>query len=412
MKDLANDNALVYSIFTLQCDGKNNKDSINYLLHVLRTHVGMEQVNYTIDNKHDNVYITKGTADVYPCVVAHYDQVHPINPNFQLEVTNGNLYAYDSCTQRQLGVGGDDKCGIFVLFYLLSTVPAMKAVLFANEEVGCKGSRNLNPDFFKDVSFAGQVDRKGTGDFCYELAGIDCCSEEFEKVTRPLITRYNYTKRWGGTTDAKYIAKGAGVSSFNMSGGYYEPHTYKEFVNLDELYTATTLMETLFMEVPQRRYEHKPSAHYYNNKGYTHRQNRHDSADACEHCGMNLESWGDYAWCYSCNVGFNFEGGKWQRDSNTELHNEAELKAKGGNIKFWLPNEVDSIPVDFMALSRFERLAPLSDFVNAMGCLLGRESYNKLTLSKDTLINIMAGMDKEQQVNLIKYINKHWGVDA
>ena len=78
-------------------------------------------------DKNGSVYVTKGNADMFPCVVAHIDTVHePVEmvvneetlPNAQGELKL-SLKAYEKETGIPTGIGGDDKAGVFICLKML-----------------------------------------------------------------------------------------------------------------------------------------------------------------------------------------------------------------------------------------------------------------------------------------------------
>lgn len=54
-----------------------------------------------------NLYVTKGEASLYPCLVSHTDQVHKIHEKYDIFETDGVLFAFDSKEGEQVGIGGD-----------------------------------------------------------------------------------------------------------------------------------------------------------------------------------------------------------------------------------------------------------------------------------------------------------------
>jgi tripeptide aminopeptidase len=62
--------------------------------------------------KNNNIYITKGESDIYPCIVSHTDTVHDIHTHFKVYDDEGCLFAFNKDIGRQVGVGGDDKVGV------------------------------------------------------------------------------------------------------------------------------------------------------------------------------------------------------------------------------------------------------------------------------------------------------------
>jgi len=115
--------------------------------------------DHTID-QYGNVYVTKGEADVYPCVIAHTDTVHSITemvveeeqlPNVHGELKD-SFKAYHAVTGNPVGIGGDDKCGVYSCLDVLEQLPVIKAAFFVSEETGCHGSRKASPEFFSNTA--------------------------------------------------------------------------------------------------------------------------------------------------------------------------------------------------------------------------------------------------------------------
>ena len=74
-----------------------------------------------------NIYVTKGKADVYPCVVAHTDTVHNFVPGYGVCKLGDKFYAMDSINMQQVGVGGDDKVGIWAALECIKKFDNIKA---------------------------------------------------------------------------------------------------------------------------------------------------------------------------------------------------------------------------------------------------------------------------------------------
>ena len=99
-----------------------------------------ELIQYIVDNTTDfdtmdiddlgNIYITKGKADVYPCVVAHTDTVHDIYKGYKVYEVEGNFVAFDSATMQQVGTGGDDKVGLWICLEMLRSYDNIKICFF------------------------------------------------------------------------------------------------------------------------------------------------------------------------------------------------------------------------------------------------------------------------------------------
>lgn len=229
----------IFKIFKLQHLTRTDPSIIiGQLLKLISQTVG--KVTVTIDNS-NNIIIEKGDqSGRVPVIVAHYDQVHKVNPFFKLELTNGLLFAYDRRTNMQIGVGGDDKCGIYIVIEMLQRFKNIKAVLFSDEECGFIGSRNIDLTVFDNASVVLQADRKGNSDVCNHTNGVQCTTKAYEDKIKPILQKYDYHFAYGVATDVGELkARGMLAPTMNISCGYYHAHTSKEFVKLDELAIAT-----------------------------------------------------------------------------------------------------------------------------------------------------------------------------
>jgi hypothetical protein len=194
-----------------------------------------------------NLYITKGKSESYPCVVAHMDQVrsHSHSKDFKVIESDGILLGYSPKNRRQEGLGADDKNGIYVaLTCLLEDIDNIKLAFFAEEEVGCLGSANCDMEFFKDVKYIIQCDRRGRSDMITNACGTPICSEDFISDVEP--ETYGYHECDGSLTDVyQLVQNGVGVSCINLSCGYYEPHTDHEITVIDDLNRCTSMVHDL-----------------------------------------------------------------------------------------------------------------------------------------------------------------------
>lgn len=189
------------------------------------------KIPFNIDD-FGNIYIVKGISDTYPMFTAHLDTVHTYRDGYNCMIRDGIISAVDNCG-NPVGVGGDDKNGIYVCLKMLETLPILKVVFFSGEEVGGIGSKNFNKKWLEDCRFIGGVDRKGITDFVTEHGG-KTVSDDFLTEIQPLLNKYKRTQSYGLFTDA-FSFSSLNISSFNMSCGYYAPHTSNETVVVQEL---------------------------------------------------------------------------------------------------------------------------------------------------------------------------------
>ena len=139
-----------------------------------------------------NVIISHGDADVRPVLVAHLDTVHDITGHLTLHRLGRRLYAMDAKNCHQIGVGGDDKCGIVAAFAVAEHLPAFRLLFVVDEEVGCEGSRAIDLRHVADASLILQADRRGSSDFVHRIGSLDLQSDEFKKAVKPLLKAHKY----------------------------------------------------------------------------------------------------------------------------------------------------------------------------------------------------------------------------
>lgn len=190
-----------------------------------------------VTDSHGNLYVTKGTADTYPCICAHLDQVqHKHSKDFRVFKDDDIIFAYSAKSKEQQGLGADDKNGIWIALELLEALDVLKCAFFVGEEIGCVGSGDADMEFFKDVRYCIQPDRRNGHDLITNISG-DLCSKEFLEAID--YKEYGYKEETGLMTDVEELCeKGVGVSCINISCGYYNPHTDEECTSWSELCNA------------------------------------------------------------------------------------------------------------------------------------------------------------------------------
>ena len=209
---------------------------------------------------YNNVYITKGKADVFPCVAAHLDSVQPIR-TISIVENEGYLRGYDE-TGKQVGMGADDKAGVFVCLELLKKMKNLKCTLFAGEEVGCVGSRCADKSFFSDIGFLMEFDCPGTGLMSFSCGGEQLFSREGAFIERalPVLKENNFLK-WGDHpfTDVMIIRRRFEISCLNIGCGYRNWHASTESVNISETEKAIQTGEQILNALGNERYPFKRS---------------------------------------------------------------------------------------------------------------------------------------------------------
>ena len=209
--------------------------------YLISTVGDMDGVTLTCDG-HNNIYAVKGTlgeGEFYPMFISHTDTVHELVDLIDVKeeyllrpYTFGKdfgqeqvlcLKAYDK-DGRPTGIGGDDKCGIYICLELLSQLDKVKVAFFVSEETGCHGSKMVDKEFLKDVGYCTQYDAPGDHLISYSCMGtvlFDKDGEFFNTALRSI------TKGFGNEmmvqshpyTDIMMIKQLSDLSCINMSCG-------------------------------------------------------------------------------------------------------------------------------------------------------------------------------------------------
>lgn len=213
------------------------------------------KLTYQIDAA-GNIIVVKGKAKTYPCVVSHMDTVHDFVPNFKIyhDIKDEDIL-FAMSNKRRVGIGGDDKCGVFASLYLLKVIPQIKIVFFSREEIGRKGSKTINKAFFADCRYLIQLDRKGKMDFIQTVYGRKTVSHEFSSEIGIIKKKYKYKNTTGTITDVMELWDDkVGVSCINLSCGYFLPHTNYENISINSLWHSIKFVENIINTMKPKRY--------------------------------------------------------------------------------------------------------------------------------------------------------------
>lgn len=208
----------------------------------------------------------KNTAEDKPLPVfcCHLDTVHKSEPSPTL-IKDDVLISFNGH-----GIGGDDKCGIIACLELLKKVEC-KCIFFRDEESGCLGSSEYDTDSLKKDLFCIEIDRRNATDLIVKSGGADMCGKEF--LTRVKNALPHCKVADGLFTDVSRLGE-ANINMLNISSGYYQPHTDKEYVVLSELQVNIDGLALLAKDVvdnPMSTTEFKRKGGYYYGNSTKHK---------------------------------------------------------------------------------------------------------------------------------------------
>jgi putative aminopeptidase FrvX len=235
-------NKLLAELLSIQGNHDYEGAMVDYVQKYIKSIKG---VKHEID-EHGNMIVTKQTSkrlDYFPAVACHLDTVHAIDKKYQVLYYDDMFFTPPNC---KAGVGGDDRCGIFIALTLLKELPDLKVFLFTGEEVGCIGSNAIDLKIFDDCRFIIEPDRKDQFDLISTYSGQDTGGLDFMKLLD--VARTNGFKDVAGVyTDVMILLdRGLEISVLNISCGYYKAHTQYEYIIQSEvIHTLETVRELI-----------------------------------------------------------------------------------------------------------------------------------------------------------------------
>lgn len=232
-------------------------------------------IEYYTDAK-GNLYLTKGSekmtsGEFYPCVVSHMDTVHRSHKeliesktNLIIESSTYNegeddgmttLIAKHPITKEQTGIGGDDKCGVYVCLEMFERFSILKGAFFVEEEIGMKGSREADDKFFENVGYAIQFDAPSSNWISEICSGVKLFDEEFKGEIKETLNECGYTKfSIDPFTDVNQLASKYDFNCLNLGCGYYRQHTNSEYVVVEEVFDSINVGEKLIKKLGIKKY--------------------------------------------------------------------------------------------------------------------------------------------------------------
>jgi len=218
-----------------------------------------------------NLYVTKGNAEVYPCVVAHTDINQKVRQNVKIMTAYPWMFGFDVNKGEQAGMGADDKVGVYFAVHMFDLFDNIKLFFPKDEEVGLVGTYKADKNFFKDCSMLLQLDRRSySNDLINYTNGIEVYGDEFYEAAKPIMEKYMYAKNTGSCTDIGGIKKFDTVEcvAMNVSCGYINEHGDDEMISIPHFENAINFGYELLKMGVDKVWSHKAKTEVYENKSY------------------------------------------------------------------------------------------------------------------------------------------------
>lgn len=237
---------LLLDLFHLYAPSNKEEPVLNFIKKVLEE----AKIPYEQD-KNGNIMCLNFANE--PLLSAHTDCVGTAESGHYVKLIDIYPYGDDEILKGVGNIGGDDKCGVFlILLYLLSGKP-INAIFSICEEVGGANGIKTVVDEIKDnevwktIPYAIVLDRKNPGDIiCYKN---DYGSQKFEDALAKIGKEFGYEPVLGGCSDMNTLK--TYMNGCNLSVGYFNPHSTTEFVSLENLFNCWNYLNKLIEEMPR-----------------------------------------------------------------------------------------------------------------------------------------------------------------
>ena len=213
--------------------------------------------DYNLILNEDGFLYAQGKVPVL--LVAHMDTVHSHTP-FQFIYKDEYLFSPQ-------GIGGDDRCGIWMILNIIKEINC--SVLFTeDEESGCIGAHKFCSSYVakglqkldKPFNYIIELDRRGKNDCVF----YDCDNRDFEDFIIDASNGY-FNTEWGSCSDICYIAPSLNTAAVNLSCGYYQEHCLEHYINLKEMYNNIMKVKEILNYSEQKYFEYVSSYRSYGN---------------------------------------------------------------------------------------------------------------------------------------------------
>lgn len=224
-------------------EGTKNKTEFKFFVEICKT--DKDLLKEFLYKKLGNFYpdVVKGGGYVYAkgtncpiLLTAHMDTVHSENVKtfYEKKFYNSARKRYEHKISSPQGIGGDDRCGIYMILNILMETEFRPSILFCeDEEIGGVGSKKFVKDEefvadLKELKYFIELDRANAYDAVY----YDCGNKEFQSY----VESFGFEEDWGSFSDIGHLSPPTDIASVNLSCGYYEQHTIGEYVIVEEMY--------------------------------------------------------------------------------------------------------------------------------------------------------------------------------
>ena len=212
----------------------------------------LKKLGYTVIQEDGFIY---APGKIPVLLTAHMDTVHK-EPVKTVVVNDGII-------SSPQGIGGDDRCGIYMILKLAQKHHC--SILFCeDEEIGGIGSDKFSRSAYRkdleSLHYLIELDRANKNDAVF----YDCDNPEF---TEWITTTTKTVEAHGSFSDICNLSPVCKIASVNFSCGYYKAHTTSEYVVFDEMLRMIDVVDEL-LAVESKQFEFIEKKYAFGNSWY------------------------------------------------------------------------------------------------------------------------------------------------
>lgn len=227
--------------------------------HIVQKVSKNKNYNLTVSFKSGIIVTPKGVIK-YPLICSHLDTINDSKKiklqNSDVEIDGDIIKLSQSSLAKCLG--GDDRCGVYTALQLIDLGFPFGFAFFCDEEIGCIGSSRLAKDIDENkniTTFIG-LDRRGLDNVAvYGYNNQDLIN---------LFENEGYIEVDGSITDVAVLSEQSSrnLACVNLSVGYYNEHTKREFINIFAIQRAIKTLIKLCFVLSKKAYTYNVSDYY------------------------------------------------------------------------------------------------------------------------------------------------------
>ena len=242
-----NEKKMLLDLFRLYGPSRGEKPILDFIAGVLT-----ENSIPFMQDENGNIYCMNHMNA--PMLSAHTDCVGTTESGHYVRFVD--IYPYRDGDEIMKGIGnigGDDKCGVFLILMYLLTGRPVNAIFSTQEEIsgrdgiGYMMEKIRGNEVFGSIPYCLVLDRKNSGDIICQRHGYG--SKRFEDELEKIGEKYGYKAVLGGVSDMNTIKKY--MNGCNLSVGYHNPHSTNEFVSIADLFNTWKYIQDLIENLPR-----------------------------------------------------------------------------------------------------------------------------------------------------------------